>query len=236
MLTIDDRQFYNCLEEVIEPSHTAVLVIDQQNDFCHERGHYAAKMGLDVSMTRGITDQINQLTAAARAHGAMVVFTQFVIAKGFSSDSPLWLSIHANAGLKSLNQAEFYSIEGTWGAQLYDRMEVVEGDHVIKKYRSSAFHKTTLDSLLREHGIESLVIAGQVTEGCVENTIRAARDFDYYTVLAKDAIGSVSRERHDRVMSGWLARTYCPETAEVIATWDRIAEGQVDQGAVSHRG
>ena len=219
MQTIGDREFYDSLEEVIEPSHTAVLVIDQQNDFCHERGYYAKNMGLDVSMTRGINEQINQLTAAARSHGVMVIFTQYVIAKGFTSDSPMWLGIHVGAGLKSLDQNEFYTIEGTWGAELYEGMVVADDDHVIKKFRASAFHNTSLDSVLTENAIESLIIAGQVTEGCVESTIRAARDADYYTVLAKDAIGSVSRERHDRVMSGWLARTYCPDTTDILDLW-----------------
>jgi nicotinamidase-related amidase len=219
MQTIGDREFYDSLEEVIAPSHTAVLVIDQQNDFCHERGYYAENMGLDVSMTRGINEQINQLTAAARSHGVMVIFTQFVIAKGFSSDSPMWLGIHVGAGLKSLDQEKFYTIEGTWGAELYEGMDVADDDQVIKKFRGSAFRSTSLDSLLQENAIESLIITGQVTEGCVESTIRAARDADYYTVLAKDAIGSVSRERHDRIMSGWLTRTYCPDTSDIIDLW-----------------
>lgn len=224
MKTIGNRKFYDSLEEVIEPSHTAVLVIDQQNDFCHERGHYASRMGLDVSMTRGMCEQINELTAAARSHGVMVIFTQFVIAKGFTSDSPMWLGIHVGAGLKSLDQEDFYTIEGTWGAELYEGITVGPDDHIVKKYRGSAFHNTTLDSLLKENGIESLIITGQVTEGCVENTIRAARDSDYYTVLAKDAIGSVSKERHDRTMSGWLARTYCPDTTDIIHVWDEISK------------
>ncbi len=224
MQTIGNRKFYNSLEEVIAPSHTAVLVIDQQNDFCHERGYYADRMGLDVSMTRGICEQINRLTAAARAHGVMVIFTQYVIAKGFSSDSPMWLGIHVGAGLKSLDQDNFYTIEGTWGAELYEGITIGADDHIIKKFRGSAFHNTTLDSLLKGSAIESLIITGQVTEGCVENTIRAARDADYYTVLAKDAIGSVSKERHDRTMSGWLPRAYCPDTADIIDVWNRIAK------------
>lgn len=220
MKTIGNRKFYDSLEEVIEPSRTAVLVIDQQNDFCHERGYYASRMGLDVSMTRGMCEQINQLTAEARAHGVMVIFTQYVIGKEFSSDSPMWLGIHVGAGLKSLDQKDFYTIEGTWGAELYEGITLGVGDHIVKKYRGSAFHDTTLESLLQENGIESLIITGQVTEGCVENTIRAARDADYYTVLAKDAIGSVSKERHDRTMSGWLARTYCPDTTDIIDVWN----------------
>jgi nicotinamidase-related amidase len=219
MKKIGDREFYDELDEIIKPSHTAVLVIDQQNDFCHSRGYYAETMKLDVSMTQGINEPINQLTAAARSHGVMVIFTQYVIAKGFSSDSPMWLGIHVGAGLKSLQQESFYSMEGTWGAELYEDMEVKDDDHIIKKYRGSAFRKTSLEDLLKKHGIETLIITGQVTEGCVENTIRAARDADFYTVLAKDAIGSVSRERHDRFISGWLARTYCPDTTDIIDIW-----------------
>ena len=151
MKTIGDREFYSTLEEVIDPAHTAVLVIDQQNDFCHPRGYYAEVMKLDVSMTQGMNDRINQLTRAARSHGVMVIFTQFFIAKGFTSDSPMWLALHAGAGLKSLEQERFYTVEGTWGAELYEKMEVEDGDHVIKKLRGSAFVRTPLEDLLKKN-------------------------------------------------------------------------------------
>lgn len=220
MKTIGDRKFYTELDEIIAPSHTAVLVIDQQNDFCHSRGYYAQTLGLDVSMTQAINEPINRLTTAARSQGAMVIFAQYVIAEGFSSDSPMWLGIHAGAGLKALDQESFYTVEGTWGAELYEEMTVAADDHIIKKYRGSAFRNTSLEELLQSNGIETLIITGQVTEGCVENTIRAARDADFYTVLAKDAIGSTSKERHDRFMSGWLARAQCPDTGDIIDIWN----------------
>jgi len=220
MKKIGNREYLTELNEIIDPAHTAVLVIDQQNDFCHPKGYYAEVLKLDVSMTRGMTGSINQLTAAARAKGAMVIFSQFVIGKGFATDSPMWLAMHANAGLKSLDQERFYTMDGTWGVELYEDMVVEPTDHIIRKYRASCFKDTFLEFLLKQRGIKTLIIAGQVTEGCVESTIRAARDTDYYTVLAKDVIGSTSRERHDRVMAGWLGRTPCPTTAEIIATWN----------------
>ena len=220
MKKIGNRQYLTELNEIIDPAHTAVLVIDQQNDFCHPKGYYAEVLKLDVSMTRALTGPINQLTAAARAKGAMMIFSQFVIGKGFTTDSPMWLAMHANAGLKSLDQERFYTVDGTWGVELYEEMVVEPTDHIIRKYRASCFKDTILEFLLKQHGIKTLIIAGQVTEGCVESTIRAARDADYYTVLAKDAIGSTSKERHDRVMAGWLGRTPCPTSAEIIATWN----------------
>ena len=86
MKKIGNRQYLTELNEIIDPAHTAVLVIDQQNDFCHPKGYYAEVLKLDVSMTRALTGPINQLTAAARAKGAMMIFSQFVIGKGFTTD------------------------------------------------------------------------------------------------------------------------------------------------------
>lgn len=103
---------------------------------------------------------------------------------------------------------------------MYGHMNVKADDHVFKTLRASAFNDTTLGSLLKGNDIESPVIAGQVTGGCEESTIRPAPDVDYYTVLAKYATGSVSKERHDKLMSGWLAHTYCPDTADIIDHWE----------------
>jgi nicotinamidase-related amidase len=222
MKSIGHRSFYSTLEEIIDPSHTAVLVIDQQNDFCHPDGFYAADLKLDVSMLQKMTPAINLLTDAARTAGATVVFTQNVIKKGFVSDSPLWLGIHAAAGLKSLDQERFYVFEGTWGAEIYDEVVVKDTDFIVPKLRSNAFHDTPLDALLRNNGVESVIIAGQVTEGCVESTIRGARDRDFYTVLARDTIGSTSLERHDRIMANWLPRSHCPTAAEIAELWSTL--------------
>jgi ureidoacrylate peracid hydrolase len=218
MKFIDDRGYYETLQEMVAPEHAALLVIDQQNDFTHPDGYYA-KFGLDLSMVQAITDPINQLTAAARSAGMMVIWSQNVIKQGFVSDSPVWLGAHAKMGLEHLDQKDFYTMEGTWGAEIFDQCEVAEGDVVLPKLRSTVFHNTPLEALLRAHGIETLIIAGQVTEGCVDNTIRGARDRDFYTPLVADAVASTSLERHDRVMAIWTGRIPTPQTEELVAIW-----------------
>lgn len=219
MLELGARSTFQTLAETADPAHTAVLVIDQQNDFTHPDGYYAKTLGLDLSMLQGITGPINDLTAAARKAGIPVFFSQFMIAPGFVSDSRAWLGIHAGAGLKDVDQPEFYTVEGTWGAELYGEVNVEPGDHVFKKYRSSAFQGTHLDLLLKARGIETIVLAGQVAEGCVENTIRQGRDMDYFTVLAHDAIGSVRPERQEMIINNWKARSHCPAVSELIDLW-----------------
>lgn len=219
MKWIDNRGYFDTLEEMVDPGRAALLVIDQQNDFTHPDGYYA-RFGLDLSMLQDMNPNINSLAKAARAAGVMVIWSQNIIKKGFVSDSPVWLATHAKMGLTGLDQTDFYTMEDTWGAEIYEECDVDENDIVIPKLRSTVFHDTPLEALLRAHGKETLVIIGQVTEGCVDNTIRGARDRDFYTPLVADAVGSTNRERHDRAMATWTGRIPTPSTEELLAVWN----------------
>jgi len=215
---VDDRSYFDSVEEMVQPGRVALLVIDQQNDFTHPEGYYA-KFGLDLSMVQDMTPRINGLTDAARSAGVPVIWSQNIIKQGFVSDSPVWLAAHARMGLEHLSQEEFYTLEGTWGAEIFEECTVEDADIVLPKLRSTVFHDTPLEALLRAHGLETLVICGQVTEGCVDNTIRGARDRDFYTPLVMDAVGSTSEERHDRVMAIWTGRIPTPTSEDLIGIW-----------------
>lgn len=219
MKYIGDRSYYDTWQEMCTPGRVALLVIDQQNDFTHDNGYYA-RQGWDVSMLQAITPNINQLAAAARSAGVPVYWSQNHIKQGFVSDAPVWLATHARTGLTSLDQEDFFTMEGTWGAGIYEECVVEPSDTVLPKLRSTVFHNTPLESLLRATGIETLVVAGQVTEGCIDNTIRGARDRDFYTTLVLDAVGSISQERHERALKTWVGRIPSPETVEIAEFWE----------------
>ncbi len=223
MKTIGDRSYYDTWEEMAEPGRAALLIIDQQNDFTHPDGYYA-RQGWDVSMLQDMTPNINQIAKAARAAGVPVYWSQNEIKQGFISDAPVWLATHARTGLKSLDQTDFFTMEGTWGAEIYEECDVDPSDTIIPKLRSTVFHNTPLESLMRAHGLETLVMAGQVTEGCIDNTIRGARDRDFYTVLVPDAVGSISSERHERALQTWTGRIPTPASEELAAFWGSKAE------------
>lgn len=218
MKWVDDRSYYDSVEEMVEPGRVALLVIDQQNDFTHPDGYYA-KFGLDLTALQEMTTRINEITEAARNASVPVIWSQNVIKQGFVSDSSVWLATHARMGLEHLSQEDFYTLEGTWGAEIYEECDVDESDIVLPKLRSTVFHDTPLEALMRANGLETLVISGQVTEGCVDNTIRGARDRDFYTPLVVDAVGSTSQERHDRAMLTWTGRIPTPSSEDLIALW-----------------
>ena len=219
MKWVDDRSYYDTLEEMVRPGRVALLVIDQQNDFTHPDGYYA-NFGLDLTALQEMTTPINGITEAARNADVPVIWSQNVIKQGFVSDSPVWLGAHARMGLEHLSQDDFYTLEGTWGAEIYEECTVADTDIVLPKLRSTVFHNTPLEAIMRAHGLETLVIAGQVTEGCIDNTIRGARDRDFYTPLVSDAVGSTSQERHDRAMATWTGRIPTPTSEELIGIWN----------------
>jgi ureidoacrylate peracid hydrolase len=87
------------------------------------------------------------------------------------------------------------SQSGTWGAELYEGIEPQEGDIVVEKHKWSAFdgkdkEGKSLDDILKERGIQTLVLTGVVTETCVHSTAQEAFNRDYFVVVPKDAVGS----------------------------------------------
>ncbi|WP_037345330.1 cysteine hydrolase family protein [Sciscionella sediminilitoris] len=85
----------------------------------------------------------------------------------------------------------------------------------VTKTRVSAFSTTGLDSLLREKGIDTLVLGGTITSGVVLSTIRDAADRDYRLLLLEDACADSDPHRHDILM-----RSILPIHADLLAVAD----------------
>lgn len=78
-------------------------------------------------------------------------------------------------------------VDGTPGVEIYPALAPVHGEHVIKKHRYSAFFDTDLDTILREWGIDTVIISGTTTENCCLSTARDAMFRNYRVVFLSDA-------------------------------------------------
>ena len=87
MRQVDGRFFYDTTEELVDPAHTALVLIDIQNDFC-ARGGTFDRSGYDVSLYQWMIPRTATLLAAARRAGALCVFIQNTTLRGHLSDSP----------------------------------------------------------------------------------------------------------------------------------------------------
>ena len=185
------------LEQKVRPQHAALVVIDMQNDFCASDG-LVAKGGRDVSAAQEMAGRLPGLIAAARAAGVLVVFVRNV----YSSDrnfylSDVWLEQAARkqgGGYTSIPVCA----AGSWEGDFYGAVRPEPGDPVVTKHRYSAFYNTDLDTILRSHGVRTIVATGVSTNVCVETTVREAFVRDYYVVLVADATAAYTQEEHDK--------------------------------------
>lgn len=217
MKQINGVDVYDTLEEMIAPPHTAVISVDIQNDFCHPEGHFG-RHGKDLSLTAERLPTMVSFLRDSQALGIPVMFIRQITMPGGHSDSPAWLRFKTRDG-KDPN----YTLPGTFGWNFVDGLEPCANDTVIEKTRPDAFLNTHLERVLKARGIETVVILGVNTEGCVESTVRSASYRDYYTVVVEDALGSPNRERHAASLGLYRARYPLHAADEILAVWRRQA-------------
>ena len=174
------------LAEKVDPNHAALLVIDMQNDFCHDEGALG-KHGYDVKRVQDIIPRLRRLIAEARGVGMPVIFARAVHNQWTDSDV---------RRERHLNKYRSNCQEGTWGAE-WCGVAPEPGDQVITKHRYSAFINTNLDLILRASGIRTIITTGTSTDACVESTARDGFMLDYYVVFVDDCSGAVTQEAHD---------------------------------------
>ena len=212
--SFDSVPVYRSLAEILDPAHTALLVIDMQNDFCDERGWWS-QQGRSVGAIQGIIPRIQALLGAARQAGCTVVFVEQVTLPDNRSDPPAWLCFKTRDGRRRTD----YALSDSWGQHTIAQMGRLPSEMVVHKHRPSSFHLTTLDLILQGRGIESVLITGTVTQGCVLSTAYDASFHNYYTVVVGDAVAGYSRELHAAALALLAARYDVLATARVVALW-----------------
>ncbi len=89
-------------------------------------------------------------------------------------------------------------VKGTEGVEVYEEIKPLEGDVVIEKRRYSAFYNTDLELVLKNRGVDTLIIVGAATNIGCESTARDATNRDYKVIFPYD--GNIARDEPDM---GW---------------------------------
>lgn len=224
MIEIEGKQVFTTLDELVDPRHTALVVVDMQKDFCLPGGAFD-QLGVDISMYPPMVPRLARLIEVARRAGVLVIYVQMTVLEGRRSESPA--QIRFNLRLHWANHGDVeplaYTTDGSVGQEVIPELAPQPGDLTIKKYRSSGFWGTNLDMLLRSNGIQSVVMTGCTTEGCVESTSRDALFNDYYVVVAEDCVASDDRAQHDASLLLMRHRFDIASSDEILAEWSTAA-------------
>jgi len=207
----------------LNPSTSAVLVVDMQNDFGAKGGMFD-RAGIDISMIRRAVGPTTSVLAAARRCGMPIVYLKMAFKPDLSdsgpADSPNHTR-HLRMGVGTVVTAPDGAesrilIRDTWNTEILSELAPMSGDVVIYKHRFSGFFETELDAVLKSRGIKQLIVTGCTTSICVEATIRDAMFRDYCCVLLSDCTGEpigydMPRSNHDaslltiEVLFGWVS-------------------------------
>ena len=156
-----------------DPKHTAVVLIEYQNDFTSEGGALHGAVG-DVMESTGMLENTRALVDAARAAGATIVHAPITFAPGYGE-----LADHPYGILKGVVDSTAF-VKGEWGAEIVDSLAPQEGDVVVEGKRGlDTFATTNLDFILRARGITTIALGGFLTNCCVESTMRTGYEKGY---------------------------------------------------------
>jgi ureidoacrylate peracid hydrolase len=200
------------VQEKAVPRHTALVIVDMQNDFVHPRGYFGGSPALQA-----IVRPVQAVAEAARRVGVSVHFAQIAQDADGSTASDVWVCEALGKGYEPKQ-----CIAGTWGARNVDELQPLPGDRVHVKRRRSAFRGTALEEELRSAGVRTVVIAGLAANGCVEYTAREAFEMDFHPVVVLDAIANAADDPGRSWRSHYAA--FLPEenlvsSDELIAIW-----------------
>jgi len=196
----------------IDTKKTAVLIIDMQNDLLKAKAEPFNMLG-KMAQTKGIINNTARVIAKARQAGMPAIFIRNVHKKGNTDVVPSVTDLMLS-GL--MGPPAELMIEGTPGADIVDELKPNPGDHVINKRRSSAFHATDLELILRSWGIDTLIMTGIVTDGCVANTVRGARERDFHVIVLSDCCATMMPEDDDYFMKKVFPKSGRVRTADEI--------------------
>jgi nicotinamidase-related amidase len=180
----------------IDLAHSALVIIDMQRDFL-EPGGFGAALGNDVTRLQAAVAPCRAVLAAARANGVLVIHTR----EGHRpdlTDAPRHKVERGDPALRigAPGPMGRILVRGEPGHDIIAELYPQAGEPVIDKPGKGAFYQTDLDLMLRNRGIDTLLVCGVTTEVCVNTTVREANDRGYRCIVLADCCASYFPEFH----------------------------------------
>ncbi|MFT4286921.1 cysteine hydrolase family protein [Nocardioides sp.] len=197
----------------LEPLRPAVVVVDVQYDFgAPEAIGHMCETPQDLQNVQDAVAQVNRLVDAAREVGVPVVWVELA-----TSHDTWTVNNWLRNGSRAIPLGDHLPcLAGSPGAAWYGGLAPRPDELVVQKDAYSGFIGTNLDALLREAGIEWLIVTGLTTECCVFSTANDAMQHDFPVVVPADAAASYAASYHEAAL-GMLALN-----SSMITTTDEL--------------
>jgi ureidoacrylate peracid hydrolase len=201
--------------ETVDPTKTALVVIDMQNHFM-KQGFPA-----ETPTAREIVPAVNRLADALRQRGGHVVWIQ----NSTNDTRESWSVFHEYMMTPERAAKRYASMdEAAEGHALWHELDVRPEDRCMTKKRFSAFihGSSEIERYLRARGIDTVLVTGTATQVCCESTARDAAMLNFKTLMIADACATDTDALHNASLNAFHLNFGDVQTVdEVIASMDR---------------
>jgi len=188
-----------------DAGRTCLLLVDTQNYTWNPQ--IARQLPyFDSQVREVVVPNLCRLIDAFRQAGAEVMYTVIENLTKDGRDRSLDYKI-----------CDYFVGRGSWEAKVLDALAPEDDDIVLPKTSSGVFNSTNIEYLLRNIGIDTLVVTGFLTDQCVDITVRDAADRGFYPICVADACATHSRARHDSALGAFAGYCRTMTTAELLA-------------------
>ena len=193
---VERRGAEHCFAD-LDPTRTALVVIDLQHAFMNDTIGFAA-----VPAARDVVPAVNRLAAAVRETGGGVFWIKMTHDERCLTE---WSVAHEIVTPAMQEKRIAALSEGTLGHELWPELEVRPEEEIVKKFRYSAFMPGTSDlpDRLRARGFDTVLITGTVTNVCCESSARDANMTNFRTIMVSDGNAANSQEEHDASLTAF---------------------------------
>jgi ureidoacrylate peracid hydrolase len=206
----------------IDCKRTAHIIVDLQNGFM------APGQVAEIGTARDIVPNVNRISQALRQAGSLVVYIQNTFDE---TAVRTWSTFfdHFCSPERRARMIEAFT-PGSEGHALWPGLEVLPGDLKVQKRRFGAFAPgaSDLHAILRDRGIDTLIVTGTATQVCCESTARDAMMLNYKVFFIADGNATFNDEEHNATLSA-MAHTFC----DVVDTETVIGMIQTTPAAVA---
>ncbi|CAB4782257.1 unannotated protein [freshwater metagenome] len=202
------RKKYHWFNE-LDASKTALVVIDMQNTFCEPNSP------AEVPQSREIVDPINKFAKTLREKGGQVIWVLHANSQvGDKSDWELFFNNVVADEVKSRTIASLSpEKQKVWKDLTVDQRDIT----VIKnRYSALISGSSSLERVLRNLGIDTILIAGTKTNICCESTARDGMMLDFKIVMVEDCCAALSDDEHQATLESIIQQFGDVRTSESI--------------------
>ena len=206
--------------ELLSGRKSVIVTVDIQNDYCSINS--PATLNTDHDFKREAARHLSKFLEAARLGHTSIIHVKTSHSEW--TDNPVWTTRRENPGLVVR--------AGSWGEGWWDEFPEnwpMPNEYVVIKHRWSGFHATDLDLVLRSKKIDTIILAGVSSAGCVDATARDGFMLGYGIIVLSDCTWAKTRESHESSLRrlnhhhGILASS--EEVLEILGSSSAIATG-----------